>query len=133
MATLRTASSSPRTGGGTREARIGEGARVRGRIGGDGDLTIEGSVEGDIAITGNLVLASGASARSDIEAQEVSISGDFEGSVRASGPVRIASGAKVRGDVRGSSVAIDEGAEYAGKLECEFDLPPELEAPRGRR
>jgi cytoskeletal protein CcmA (bactofilin family) len=132
MATQRTATGS-RTSAGASAARIGEGARVRGRIGGDGDLTIEGSVEGDISIRGNLVLASGASARSDIEAEEVSISGDFEGSVRASGAVRIGAGAKVRGDVRGSSVAIDEGAEYAGQLECEFDLPPELEAPRGRR
>ena len=108
-------------------ARIGSGARIRGRIQGDGDLTIEGTVEGEIALRGNLTIADGGSVTSDIEAQEVVISGALEGNVNASGHVRVATGSKVRGDLRGSSVAIEEGAEYAGRLECEFDLPAELE------
>ena len=44
----------------------------------------------------------------------------------ASGPVRLVSGANVRGNLRGSAVAIDEGARFSGRLDCEFDLPPEL-------
>ena len=32
----------------------------------------------------------------------------------------------VRGNLRGSAVAIDEGARFSGRLDCEFDLPPEL-------
>jgi cytoskeletal protein CcmA (bactofilin family) len=109
-------------------ARIGSGARIRGRIQGDGDLTIEGIVEGEIALRGNLTIADGGSVTADaIEAQEVVISGALEGNVNASGTVRVASGSRVRGDLRGSSVSIEEGAEYAGRLECEFDLPAELE------
>ena len=107
-------------------ARIGSGARIRGRIHGDGDLTIEGTVEGEIALRGNLTIADGGSVTSDVEAQEVTISGALEGNVNASGQVRIATGSKVRGDLRGSSVSIEEGAEFAGRLECEFDLPAEL-------
>ena len=105
---------------------IGSGARIRGRVHGDGDLTIEGTVEGEIALRGNLTIADGGSVISDVEAQEVTISGALEGNVNASGQVRVAAGSKVRGDLRGSSVAIEEGAEFAGRLECEFDLPAEL-------
>ncbi len=124
-----------RSSGGGEAARIGSGARIRGRIQGDGDLTIEGTVEGEIVLRGNLTIADGGSVTSDIEAQEVVISGALEGNVNASGQVRVASGSKVRGDLRGSSVAIEEGAEFAGRLECEFDLPAELGsdgAPQGR-
>jgi cytoskeletal protein CcmA (bactofilin family) len=110
-----------------REARIGRAARVRGRVHGDGDLIVEGQVEGDLIIQGNLTIADGASVTSEaVEAHAVTIGGSFDGDVAASGPVRIGSGARVRGNLRGSAVSIDEGARYAGRLDCEFDLPPEL-------
>jgi cytoskeletal protein CcmA (bactofilin family) len=109
------------------QARIGGGARVRGRIHGDGDLVVEGQVEGDVAIRGELTVAEGASLTSKaVEAQTVTIAGAFEGDVAATGPVRVVGGARVRGNLRGSTVSIDEGARYSGRLECEFELPPEL-------
>jgi cytoskeletal protein CcmA (bactofilin family) len=108
-------------------ARIGSAARVRGRIHGDGDLLVEGHVEGDLAIRGDLTIAEGGVVISKaVEAQSVTIGGTLEGDVAASGPVRLVTGAKVRGNLRGSAVAIDEGARFSGRLDCEFDLPPEL-------
>lgn len=109
------------------QARIGGSTRVRGRIHGDGDLVVEGQVEGDVAIRGELTVAEGASLTSKaVEAQTVTIAGAFEGDVAATGPVRVVGGARVRGNLRGSSVSIDEGARYSGRLECEFELPAEL-------
>ncbi|HEX8790599.1 MAG TPA: polymer-forming cytoskeletal protein [Polyangiaceae bacterium] len=109
------------------QARIGGGARVRGRIHGDGDLLVEGQVEGDVAIRGELTVAEGATLTSKaVEAQTVTIAGAFEGDVAATGPVRVVGGARVRGNLRGSTVSIDDGARYSGRLECEFELPAEL-------
>ena len=54
------------------------------------------------------------------------VEGQVEGDVAATGPVRVVGGARVRGNLRGSTVSIDEGARYSGRLECEFELPPEL-------
>ena len=123
MAQARTTS----RGGEARDARIGSGARIRGRIHGEGDLTVEGHVEGNLAIRGDLTIADGGSVTSEVvEAQSVAISGSLEGDVAASGPVRLASGARVRGNLRGSAVSIEEGARFSGRLDCEFDLPPEL-------
>jgi cytoskeletal protein CcmA (bactofilin family) len=113
--------------GDTREARIGGGAHVRGRIRGEGDLLIEGQVEGELAIRGDLTVTEGARLKSQtVEAHAVNIAGAVEGDVMASGPVRLAPSAQVTGNLRGSAVAIDDGARYAGRLDCEFDLPPEL-------
>jgi cytoskeletal protein CcmA (bactofilin family) len=114
-------------GGEAREARVGSGARIRGKIHGEGDLLIEGHVEGDVAIRGDLTIAEGASVSSEaVEAQAVTIAGTLQGDVAATGQVRLAAGARVRGNVRGSAVSIEDGARFSGRLDCEFDLPPEL-------
>jgi cytoskeletal protein CcmA (bactofilin family) len=109
------------------EARIGGAARVRGRIQGEGNLLIEGQVEGNVNLRGDLTIAEGATVTSEaITAHAVLIAGSLEGNVTASGSVRLAAGARVRGDVQSNAVTIDDGARFTGKLDCEFELPPEL-------
>jgi cytoskeletal protein CcmA (bactofilin family) len=113
--------------GEAREGRIGPSTHVRGRIHGDGDLVIEGHVEGDLSLRGDLTIAEGGSVKSEaVEAGAVTIAGALEGDVAATGPVRLAAGARVRGNLKGSAVVMDDGARFSGRLDCEFDLPPEL-------
>lgn len=118
------------------EGRIGSGARVRGRIHGDGDLVVEGHVEGDITLRGSLTIASGGTVSSEtVEADAAVIEGALDGDLSAAGKVRLAAGAQVRGNIRGSAIVIDEGARFSGRLDCEFDLPAGLEGasqPEGR-
>jgi cytoskeletal protein CcmA (bactofilin family) len=109
------------------EARIGAGARVRGRIHGDGDLLVEGQVEGNVALRGDLTIAEGATVSSDeVEAHAVTVAGSLEAELSATGAVHLTATARVRGNLRGSAVVIDDGARFAGRLDCEFELPPEL-------
>jgi cytoskeletal protein CcmA (bactofilin family) len=105
---------------------IGRSTRVRGRVSGDGDLLIEGSIEGDITVRGDLTVAEGGRATSSIEASSVTLRGELEGDVRTGGTIRIEAGARVRGDMFGESVSLEEGAELVGRLDSAFELPPEL-------
>ncbi len=91
-------------------ATIGRSARVRGRITGEGDLLVEGSVEGDIHVGG-----------------DVTLSGVVEGDIESRGTVHIVSGARVRGNVRSEEVSLEEGAEFAGELASDFELPADLQ------
>src|SRR6185295_4150963 len=91
-----------------KEAVIGSAARVRGRIAGEGDLLIEGRLEGDVALRGDLRVAEGAVLASNIEAQEVTIAGVVEGDIVATGAVHVKAGARLKGNVKGESVSIDE-------------------------
>jgi len=101
---------------------------VRGRIAGDGALTVEGHVEGDVALRGELTVAEGGEIHADtIEAEALVVSGVVEGELRVSGVVRAMAGSRVRGNVTGgASLALDDGAQFAGRIDAEFDLPAEL-------
>jgi cytoskeletal protein CcmA (bactofilin family) len=100
---------------------------VRGRVSGEGDLVVEGQIEGDVRLRGDLTVGDGGSVVGDtIEAHAVRVDGRIEGNVAASGPVHLGSGAKVHGDLAGSGISIDDGAEFAGRIECDFELPAEL-------
>jgi cytoskeletal protein CcmA (bactofilin family) len=111
---------------GASEGIIGSGAKIRGRVTGEGDLTVQGTVEGDIILRGRLTIGEGASVTSNVDAESVTIEGTLEGDVSARGPVRIAAGSRVKGDVKGSQIAVEEGAEFAGRLDCDFELPAEM-------
>lgn len=116
---------------GAREAVIGRTTRVRGRVTGDGDLVIEGNVEGDITVRGDSTIAEGGRATSTVEAGAVTLRGELDGDVRATGVVRIEAGARVRGDMQAESVSLEEGAEFVGRLDATFELPPELGGSHG--
>ena len=56
---------------------------------------------------------------------------------RVTGRVHVAAGAAARGDVSGGALVLDEGAEFDGRIDNDFTLPPELgggsaERPRRR-
>ena len=128
MAQAKSTSRSSASGAAGRDARIGSGARVRGRIHGDGDLTVDGHVAGDIVIQGALTISEGGSVEAEaVEAESLTIGGTLQGDVRVSGQVRALAGSRVTGNVRGGGIAIDDGAEFAGRIDCEFSLPAELE------
>jgi cytoskeletal protein CcmA (bactofilin family) len=95
-----------------REAVIGRSTRIRGRISGDGDLVIEGSVEGDVDVG------------------TVTVRGEVDGDIRARGAVRLESGARVRGDVSGE-FSLEEGAEFVGNIDADFEMPAELGGSSG--
>ena len=87
---------------------------------------VEGTVEGDISVRGDLTIGEGGKTTSNVDADAVTVRGELEGDVRARGIVHLESGARVRGDLTGASIAIDEGAEFSGRLDAEFELPSEL-------
>lgn len=111
---------------------LGRGARVRGRVGGEGDLRVEGSIEGDVALTGELSIEEGGSVAGNVGASAVLVGGALTGDVAATGAVVIRATARVEGNMSGAEVSLEEGASFSGRIEAEFDLPAELEGRQGR-
>ena len=116
--------------GGT--AILGKGAHIRGRIAGDGDLRVEGAISGDVALKGQLIVSDGAEVIADVQAGSVVVEGAIEGDISATEAVSIRASARVSGAIRGSSISIEEGANVSGRIEADFELPPELGGKAGR-
>jgi cytoskeletal protein CcmA (bactofilin family) len=100
---------------------------------GDGALRVEGHIEGDVALSGDLSIEEGAGVVGDVEASAVSIAGDLTGDVAARGAVVVRATAKVSGNLGGAEVSLEEGAQFSGRIEAEFDMPAELSARPGGR
>lgn len=132
MAKLERARSSRQS---SEESRIDATATVRGRVRGDGDLIVLGSIEGDISIGGSLTVGEGARivTKGPVEADTIEIAGALEAEVRAKGTVRIVRGGKLRGNVSGQDFVLEDGAEFAGHLAADFALPAELTAETEKR
>ena len=123
------------------ESVLGRGARVRGRVGGDGDLRVEGQIEGEVRISGQLAIEEGGAVSGDVEAAAVVIAGALAGDIATRGAVTIRATAKVEGNIAGNAeLVLEEGASYEGRIDAEFELPVELggspaapkQAARGR-
>lgn len=130
------ATKSARSSSGSSEGRVGATAKIRGRVSGDGSLVVEGRIEGNVTLRGELTIAEGGVVSADvIEAESIDVSGNLDGEMRITGQLRAGQGANVRGNVTGGAVVLEEGAHFDGRIDNEFSLPAELEggAERPRR
>lgn len=115
---------------------LGPSLKVRGRLTGDGDLRIEGTVEGDVRVSGDLEVDGKGSVEGNVTARGVTVSGALTGDVHAEGEVTILAGAKVTGNMHGAGIALEEGASFSGRIDADFSLPDMGTTPpreRGRR
>jgi cytoskeletal protein CcmA (bactofilin family) len=114
------------------ETIIGPNAYVRGDIQADGGVRIDGILDGNIDITGNLVVGEGAKIIADIKANNISISGAIKGNISGN-RVEILETGRVWGDLTINSLLLNEGAYLRGQTTMHGDIePPLIEPPRPR-
>jgi cytoskeletal protein CcmA (bactofilin family) len=112
------------------ETIIGPNAYFHGEIQSDGGVRIDGVFEGDIDITGNLVVGEGAKIVADIEAKNISISGAIKGNISGD-RVEILETGRVWGDLTINSLLLNEGAYLRGQTMMHGDIePPLIEPPK---
>jgi cytoskeletal protein CcmA (bactofilin family) len=119
-------------------ASIGRTTRIVGRLTGDGDLLVEGRIEGEVSLRGNLSVTEGGVIVAPVEAGDVTVSGSVDGDVTARGAVTLRAGGTVRGAITASRIAVEDGARFTGRIEMDVELPPGLggtpaTSPEGRR
>jgi cytoskeletal protein CcmA (bactofilin family) len=93
---------------------IGADVRIVGNIFTQGEMQIDGQVEGDIACH-RLLVGEGARITGEVTAETVQVHGELNGKINA-GSVTIAKSAKVVGDVVQDSLEIEAGASMEGRL-----------------
>ncbi len=103
---------------------FGKGLILRGNLEGEGDLQVQGHLEGKISLTGTVVVLEGASVQGDISASEIIVAGVVRGNLIASGKVELAPTGHLVGDVRSKTLIVREGAALNGGISVETPLSP---------
>jgi cytoskeletal protein CcmA (bactofilin family) len=112
------------------ETIIGPNAHFQGDIQSDGGVRVDGIVEGNIDITGNLVVGEGAKIIAEITANNISISGAIKGDINGN-RVEILETGRVWGDLTINSLLLNEGAYLRGQTTMHGDIePPMIEPPK---
>lgn len=122
----------PPTMNGKPETVIGANTRFVGTLTSDGNIRIDGSVEGDIEVLGNLIIGETGRVIATIKAQNVHVSGAVKGEITAVEQLEISPTGKVWGDIITAALHIEPGGLFRGQssMTTNIDEPLLLEAPR---
>src|SRR3990167_1798507 len=97
------------------ETVIGPSVKVKGDFNAQGNIIVEGIVEGNLKTAGNLEVGEKAKVTANVEAREAKIGGEIRGNVKIKGFLEITAAAKVFGDIEAALISIERGATFNGK------------------
>lgn len=97
------------------ETIIGESIKVKGNFNGNGNIVIDGTLEGSLRTKGNVFIGEKAKITGNIEAQEIIINGEISGNLSTKEDLSVGSTAKISGDIECSHLAIEHGAILNGR------------------
>ncbi|HKM34803.1 MAG TPA: polymer-forming cytoskeletal protein [Lachnospiraceae bacterium] len=100
---------------------IGKGSVLEGNFSATGSVRLDGTVEGNVKVTGQFVLGAAGKVLGNIEAGSAVIGGEVLGNVIAPQKTELASAARVIGDIRTQAIIIDEKAVFQGKCDMNQD------------
>lgn len=95
---------------------IPAGITVRGKIEGSEELTVAGTVDGEIHLRGTLRVPESGHLRGRVSAWHASICGRAEGTLMASVKAEILSTAHIDGEIRARRLTVVEGALVNGNI-----------------
>lgn len=112
-------------------AYISRGNTLRGRVQGNSELVVEGTIEGSISLGQALIVETEGAVDAEVDAPEIQVRGRLAGSARASDVIVIAADGTATGRLRAPRLIIEEGARLAATFDMDVELPPGVELPEG--
>jgi cytoskeletal protein CcmA (bactofilin family) len=96
---------------------IPRGASFSGLLAFDGDVRIDGALDGRVQARGTLRLGPAARVRADIEVDELIVEGSLEGDARARRRIQVEPGARVCGRLEAPRLAVADGCQIDGRCQ----------------
>ncbi|MFH1522695.1 MAG: polymer-forming cytoskeletal protein [Patescibacteria group bacterium] len=97
------------------ETIIGPSVKVKGNFNGQGNIIVEGALEGSLKTAGNVFIGDKAKIIASISAQQAKIGGEVNGNIKVKKSLDIVASAKIFGDIECSSLSVEPGAILNGK------------------
>jgi len=93
---------------------IGNGTSISGDINSNGDVRIDGTLKGNISITGKLVVGPSGNIEGNVDCQNADVSGEIHGKVTVSELLSLKASAKLLGDIITGKISIEPNATFTG-------------------
>lgn len=110
---------------------IGSDVVINGDFQSEGSVRLDGDVEGDVKVTGTLVIGATGKVNGAVDAAVTIIGGEVIGDVTAPDKIELTSTARVIGNIKTDTVVIDEKAIFHGF--CNMNQDAEQAKAKARR
>lgn len=94
---------------------LGASANVKGVLKSDGNIRVDGILQGRIETAGNVVIGPSAKVVADVCANSVQVWGHVQGNIQAEGRLEILATGRVFGELSVSALMIEKGGLFRGQ------------------
>lgn len=103
---------------------ISVGVRIEGKVKSNGNIRVDGVIQGDIFSQGTITIGENAEVNGRINADVIAIGGDVTGTVKAKTRLVLDPKGNLKGDIFTKSLVVKEGAMFDGK--CKMGEPVDI-------
>lgn len=97
------------------ETIIGPTINVKGDFVGEGDIIVNGTLEGSLKTNAYVYIGDKAIVKAAVKAENGRLGGDVTGNITINNHLDIVSSAKISGDIKCKTISIEAGATFNGK------------------
>ncbi len=101
---------------------LGQGSEISGDFTAQGSARIDGDVDGNVTVTGTLIVGATGSIAGNISAKAAIVGGEVIGNITAPEKTELAPTARVFGDIATTVIVIDEKAIFQGRCDMNQDV-----------
>ena len=94
---------------------IGAGTSLKGDITSNGDLRIDGTLNGNIIGSAKVIIGANGAVEGDISCQQADIMGTVTGSIKAKELLQLKNGSVVKGNIAAGKLQVEPAATFNGQ------------------
>ena len=98
------------------ETIIGSSIKVKGNFQGQGNIIVEGTLEGSLKTDASIYIGEQAKIVANTESKDAIVNGEVRGNIKAKNYLAIGGTAKIFGDLQYGEISIEKGAIINGQL-----------------
>ncbi len=112
---------------------IGPGTKIKGDIETNGDIKIDGTIDGNIVSKGRVLIGQNGVVKGEVNCTNCDIYGTFEGKIQINELLSLKSSSKLNGDIKTGKLSIEPGAVFTGTCDMAGNAPKAVSSENAKK
>jgi cytoskeletal protein CcmA (bactofilin family) len=108
---------------------IGVGTEIKGDVSSNGDIRIDGILQGNLKTKGKVVIGETGTVKGEIKCKNSDVEGSIEGKIHVSELLSLKATSNLNGDIIARKLAIEPGSKFTGNCKMTSDTETQ-DAPK---